>query len=1010
MKRILKSKLMLFYTTLLVLVLGGVATITYAANCPNGGGSPCSVCGRCSCSGYCWCPDCGFLDCQCSGGSGPGDVVDPDPDDDPDTDGDGIPDDYETNGYKTDYENVDSDADGVSDFYEVFVYQTNPNNSDTDSDGMPDGWEIEHELKYQVSNLTTNGLEDADSDQDGFHDPVGWIQLMTRFIEEYSPGKLPYHDSLADIDGDFLTNIEEYQNGTDPWNPDSDGDWIMDGAEVHFYFTNPLSQDTDGDGVDDYTELANGTNPATTLANDSDQDYLLNVDEVSAGTDPNDPDSDDDGLSDFYEIRIYNTDPLVADSDADGLSDFYEILDYDSDPLEQDTDQDGLSDGDEVLNWQTSPVFGDSDGDLLSDRKEVSVFGTSPIRFSTDSDNAGDGDEVFVGADPFSDASFPSHVGGALICEDPMSSSDFLGTNFIVSISSTQELNSATLLQNLSEFTDSHWLDGANRRHAKLVGSPCLTVDDGDYLEFSSLDGISIVSFDGSAGASISNDCIVFSAGTIWNLELSNGSKFPVCENAGTTLWDISTNDLTAAVCVSNQLAAWQDSQDSYHYALSEGFMNAGDIVVHGAFNAGCSNSWQGTWQFDAGKAFAISNSYELKQFVPVFEKGTYKLCLDLEQTSGDGYVSLGFGFAGSQVTLGEDGHIELDVECKNPSQPLRFISYSGWQGSIDNVQLIQLTSVPANSTSNAVNGLAITHPSGNWHNGAVTGVQPNPDGLSDLNDIGLTSNVVWLYEDLIMSMNDNMIITQIDDPWKKSQMWIYERPLIGEFSAIDLVSSNQATVSLVRTVDIGQITDKLFSYALAPVKNNTEYLVTAYRDSNENGIQDAWEQFGSTAFFAQLPNEEHDIHLEAPDSDLDGVPDWLEMAMHNDLSVISDDDSDNDGLVDWWEIEHFGSLDETASADVDGDGLSNEEELQRGLNPVVADYDTDGLSDGSEVNTTLTDPKNADSNGNGLNDGQEETVSALSGTGDGGVLIKIPDNGWYFVSEPDLEVSSVGE
>lgn len=49
--------------------------------------------------------------------------------------------------------------------------------------------------------------------------------------------------SSADIDGDGLTEIEEYEQGTDPNNPDSDGDGITDGDEI-VLGTNPdeLSQ------------------------------------------------------------------------------------------------------------------------------------------------------------------------------------------------------------------------------------------------------------------------------------------------------------------------------------------------------------------------------------------------------------------------------------------------------------------------------------------------------------------------------------------------------------------------------------------------------------------------------------------------------------------------------------------------------------------------------------------------------------------------------------------------
>jgi hypothetical protein len=72
------------------------------------------------------------------------------------------------------------------------------------------------------------------------------------------------HDPLVayeDPDHDGLTNLEEYQYGTDPNNPDTDGDGLSDGDEVHVYHTNPLLWDTDGDGISDGVEIRTGSDP-----------------------------------------------------------------------------------------------------------------------------------------------------------------------------------------------------------------------------------------------------------------------------------------------------------------------------------------------------------------------------------------------------------------------------------------------------------------------------------------------------------------------------------------------------------------------------------------------------------------------------------------------------------------------------------------------------------------------------------------------------------------------------
>jgi hypothetical protein len=142
--------------------------------------------------------------------------------------------------------------------------------------------------------------------------------------------------------------------------------------------------------------------PATTEAGptDADGDGLTDEHEDGIGTDPDDADSDDDGLSDGVEINDNGSSPLDVDTDDDGIDD-NEKAAYGTNPADPDSDNDGVTDGDEVNNWGSDPLIDDTDGDGLGDGDEVNTYHTSPTAASSDADALSDGDEVNIhGTDP----------------------------------------------------------------------------------------------------------------------------------------------------------------------------------------------------------------------------------------------------------------------------------------------------------------------------------------------------------------------------------------------------------------------------------------------------------------------------------------------------------------------------------------------------------------------------------------------------------------------------------
>ncbi len=242
-------------------------------------------------------------------------------------------------------------------------------------------------------------------------------------------GTAPAFAYSIDRDSDGLVDEDELTLGTNVDNPDTDGDGLNDGDEVHTYQTSPLAADTDGGGAADGFEVQWGFDPLTAAddALDPDADGLSNAGEWAAGTKPTVADTDGDGLDDGDEVNTYQTDPLSTDTDGGGATDGFEVqwsldpLDptddtgdadndglanadeeqHGTDPTNPDTDADGLQDGSEVDTYGTDPLLADTDTDGLQDGAEVNTYSTDPLLADTDADGLQDGAEVDTyGTDP----------------------------------------------------------------------------------------------------------------------------------------------------------------------------------------------------------------------------------------------------------------------------------------------------------------------------------------------------------------------------------------------------------------------------------------------------------------------------------------------------------------------------------------------------------------------------------------------------------------------------------
>ncbi|MFH1706307.1 MAG: right-handed parallel beta-helix repeat-containing protein [Planctomycetota bacterium] len=181
----------------------------------------------------------------------------------------------------------------------------------------------------------------ADADADGMLD--SWETTQSPVLNPANPT-----DAALDPDLDGYTNLQEYQNNTNPnvlEIPDTDGDGLDDRWEMHYFVnltTATAISNSDGDGLTDKVEHDRAVNsgdhkpfnPGPTISA---------VDDTGTDLDPTNPDTDGDGLKDgaenatwvtgktytvtpgsFVSYTNAKTNPLLEDSDADQLPDGWE--------------------------------------------------------------------------------------------------------------------------------------------------------------------------------------------------------------------------------------------------------------------------------------------------------------------------------------------------------------------------------------------------------------------------------------------------------------------------------------------------------------------------------------------------------------------------------------------------------------------------------------------------------------------------------------------------------------
>ena len=791
---------------------------------------------------------------------------------------------------------------------------TTPVLVDTDGDGICDNWE--------TALFNTDPLL-ADTDSDGMSD-----------AQELS----------IDVAGTLDCSLYPmFKVISDPLNRDSDSDKLLDGEEAYIYGTQILNPDSDGDGLTDYQEIMiTLTDPLNKFSSGKDSDGNDILDGRG--------DADGDGLTDYQEITLYNTDPQNKDSDGDKLNDDDEVLVYSSNPNETDTDNDGLSDFDEVTFYKTDPNDIDTDLDGLSDFDEIS-YGSEPLKPDTDFDGLSDFDE-FNFEYEYSDEQIEI-LGNQNLKPSPVKyDTDLDGicdrwevSNFTSNPAEADtDGDGLTDAQELGIIIDPSMIGSEDNS----LSSPesCLSLPvtlpisshlnrdtDGDRI----LDGDEVLVLFTDPKDLDSDDNKVND-----DLEDPDQDGLNNYQELYQTLTDPLNPDSN-----NNGINDANDDEDN------DGLSNINELNEYGTDPLKQDSDGDGINDKDEveGSLNPLSTDTDNDGLPDIDELEIYNTDPNNPDTDKDGFT--------------DDEEIAKKTDPNNPDTDNDFLldgqdpdplnPDTDSDGIPDGIEVNYLGTDPEEVDSD-FDGLSDSHEA--WvfafNYDSVTELETNElmrtgeDLDQDLNSHAGTPGWPTLVNGLVKFNENNLdrlvvdLVDVLDSSFIKGRLYIqrYSNPAVADSDGDGLFDSTEIEIERVYGVDYNET---LSQVAFDPLATNFDPLVTNFDNFK---VSNPWSAFS----------------ISEIDSDADGLSDLYETKYT--LTDPNNVDTDGDGISDGLEDE-------------DLDLLNNMEEVLQKTNPNLfdeyLDSDGDGLSDAQETLLTLTDPNKIDTDGNSINDGDED-------------------------------------
>ncbi len=701
---------------------------------------------------------------------------------------------------------------------------------------------------------------------------------------------------------------------------------VLSTSDTGFTFDLIEIVDSDADEMPGWWENLHGLddNDSSDGVTDNDEDGLSNAEEFITNTDPNNSDSDDDGVTDGDEVNTWASDPNVVDSDGDGLSDGQEINEYNTMALSIDSDEDGISDYREVIELESNPLSSDSDNDglpdswedtfnldLISDDSQLDadddglsnadefVVGTSPINPDTDADGLNDGlevntyetDPLFVDSD--GDRVFdgfeveysldPKDAGDALLDSDADGYANFeeffLGSN-------PEDINDIPAIR--------HWVNrSANRQNQGFL--PVLVSSASPSLRWNVDDGSGVTGFEEVvsdeqgfyAKTRTGVELLDISNGeTIWNYATTNGfsSRTPMLSDDRIHLYGYFPSELRTLNKATGQLIY-----------LSEDFFYNGEI---------------NSIPYDENYVYLHGRDSEMK-------------AIDLNGQVA--WTSNGLNALNpSGFLLHKDSVIVFDQQ--------RLHRVSTVDGEV-------LSTVYSSELEASTSNLVIT---GSY--GDLLTIQSFGFGDTRLSSVDIDTGI---------------------NKWEVSlpRLSISFKTIASAYGRVFILDEGRIKV-------FNELTGDLVSTIVSPDTTRIDSNLVISRNA--------------VMFSTQQNTYAVEIESSSVLWDIDKIG-TLSLSQHGALVISGIDgvsvynidvDSDDDGLPNWWENYHGYDINsDDSQLDLDVDGLTTIEEFNNNTSPNAVDSDEDGIDDGLEVNLHQTEPLLADTDGDGLSDGEEINV-----------------------------------